>query len=85
MFGLGGLFLVGAASIAGIYGLSLSFGNFLYRLVPGFVPWLQSTVQRRISAGAWSDIGAPLMDAAAWLPPATIGVLLLLAGWARRR
>ncbi|MBR0668335.1 hypothetical protein GXW71_28540 [Roseomonas hellenica] len=85
MIGLGALFLVGAASVAGIFGLGMSFGTFLYRLVPGFVPWLQSLVQRHGWTNAWSDVGVPLMDAPAWLPPLLIGLVLILLGWARRR
>lgn len=85
MIGFGALCLVGAAAVAGIFGLGMSFGTFLYRLVPGFVPWLQSFVQRYGWSNAWNDVGVPLMDGPAWLPPLLIGVVLILLGLARRR
>ncbi|HEY4250897.1 MAG TPA: hypothetical protein VGM87_06840 [Roseomonas sp.] len=85
MIGLGALFLIGAAAVAWVFGHALGFGTFLSRWVPGLVPRLQAFVQSYGWTDAWAQAGAPLMSSPAWLPPALIGLVLFLFGWARRR
>ncbi|MDO9502414.1 hypothetical protein [Falsiroseomonas sp.] len=57
----------------------------IFGIWPEFLNTLQAGVQRRILPELWDWVFLPVLEAPAWVVPAVLGALLLLAGLARRR
>ena len=60
-------------------GFTVPLGSVLYTASPGLVNGVQTAITRYIGSDLWYWIFVPILEQPAWIPPVTVGILLVIA------